>query len=162
MTRDGFPVPPELADRIKTVCRVSLRKILTGSFFILMVNLLAENDILYRRNFSNTLKLISEEGPEVFYNGSISKSLVDYIQSRDGIMNEADLANYTLVLKSLFEGWYHGRKVITCGAPCSGPALIQALNILEGFELGKKDRITPEEVHLLVESMKCTRLSDLF
>jgi gamma-glutamyltranspeptidase/glutathione hydrolase/leukotriene-C4 hydrolase len=108
-----------------------------------------------RKNLSNTLKLISEQGPQVFYNGSISKSLVAYIQSRGGIMTEADIANYTVSIEDPITGWYHGREVITCGAPCSGPALIQALNILEGFSLGKQGHMTAEGVHLLVEAMKC-------
>jgi gamma-glutamyltranspeptidase / glutathione hydrolase / leukotriene-C4 hydrolase len=160
MTRDGFPVPPELAGRIKRFADF-IKKDPDWGFLYPHGRLLVENDILYRKNFSNTLKLISE-GPEVFYNGSIAKSLVAYIHSRDGIMTESDLANYTVRVEEPIHGWYHGRKIITCGAPCSGPALIQALNILEGFELGNKRRMTPQGVHLLVEAMKCTQLSSPF
>ena len=155
MMRDGFPVPPELANRIKRF-RGFITKDPDWKFLYPEGKLLEENDILYRQNFSNTLKLISEKGPKVFYNGSISESLTKYIQSRGGIVTADDFANYTVSIEYPIRGWYHGREIITCGAPCSGPALIQALNILEGFSLGKKGRMIPEEVHLLVESMKCT------
>jgi gamma-glutamyltranspeptidase / glutathione hydrolase / leukotriene-C4 hydrolase len=155
MMRDGFPVPPELANRIERY-RDFMKKDSDWEFLYPNGEFLVENDVLYRRNFSNTLKLISEKGPKAFYNGSISKALVAYIRSRGGIMTEGDFTNYTVSIEEPIRGWYHGREVITCGAPCSGPALIQALNILEGFQLGKKGHMTPEEVHLLVESMKCT------
>ena len=161
MMRDGFPVPPELANRIKRFGDF-IMKDPDWKFLYPEGKLLEENDTLYRRNFSNTLKLISEKGPKVFYNGSISESLARYIQSREGIITTDDFANYTVSIEDPIRGWYHGREVITCGAPCSGPALIQALNILEGFSLGKKGRMTPEEVHLLVESMKCNPPSRLY
>jgi gamma-glutamyltranspeptidase / glutathione hydrolase / leukotriene-C4 hydrolase len=159
MMRDGLPVPLELAHRIERFGDF-IKKDPDWKFLYPRGKLLVENDILYRRNFSNTLKLISEQGPEAFYNGSISKSLVAYIRSRDGIITESDLASYSAIVEEPIYGWYHGRKLITCGAPCSGPALIQALNILEGFEIGRKGPMTPQEVHLLVETMKCTHLSD--
>ena len=155
MMRDGFPVPPELANRIKKFA-IFITKDPDWKFLYPEGKLLEENDILYRLNFSNTLRLISEKGPKAFYNGSISESLTKYIQSRGGIMTTDDFVNYSVSIEDPIRGWYHGREVITCGAPCSGPALIQALNILEGFSLGKKNRMIPEEVHLLVESMKCT------
>jgi gamma-glutamyltranspeptidase/glutathione hydrolase/leukotriene-C4 hydrolase len=157
MMRDGFPVPPELAKRIKTFGGFMIKDP-DWKFLYPEGRLLEENDMLYRLNFSNTLKTISDQGPKVFYNGSISRSLTKYVRSRGGIITEEDFANYTVSIENPISGWYHGREVITCGAPCSGPALIEALNILEGFELGKKGRMTPEEVHLLVEAMKCTLL----
>lgn len=156
MMRDGVPVPLELAKRIKGPGEFILKDP-DWSFLYPDGKLLEENDVLYRRNFSETLRLIAEEGPEAFYNGSISRSLVAYVQSRGGIMTEDDMANYSVSIEEPIHGWYHGREVITCAAPCSGPALLQALNILEGFGLGKKGHMTPEEVHLLVEAMKCTR-----
>ena len=154
MTRDGFRVPPELALRLRRYGKF-IPKDPDWQFLYPYGKLLEENDMLYRRNFSNTLKLISEEGPKAFYSGSIAKSIVAYIQSKGGIMTEEDIANYTVRIEKPIHGWYHGREVITCGAPCSGPALIEALNVLEGFSLGKNGHMTPKEVHLLVEAMKC-------
>jgi gamma-glutamyltranspeptidase/glutathione hydrolase/leukotriene-C4 hydrolase len=155
LMRDGLPVPPELANRIQKFGDFMLEDP-DWKFLYPEGKLLVENDILYRRNFSKTLEQISEEGPETFYNSSISKSLAAYVQQRGGIMTEDDIANYTVRIEEPIHGWYHGRQIITCGAPCSGPALIQALNILEGFSLGQKGHMSPDEVHLLVEAMKCT------
>jgi gamma-glutamyltranspeptidase/glutathione hydrolase/leukotriene-C4 hydrolase len=146
MMRDGVPVPPELANRIRRFGD-SMVKDPDWSFLHPNGKLLVENDI-------------AEEGPRVFYNGAISKSLAAYVQSKGGIMTEADIAGYKVSVEEPIHGWYHGREIITCGAPCSGPALIQALNILEGFSLGEKGHMTPSEVHLLIEAMKCTPAED--
>ena len=154
MMRHGIRVPPELANRIK---RFGDFMIKDPDWRFLYPNgtLLVENDMLYRKNFSNTLQLIADQGPSVFYNGSISKSIAAYVQKRGGILTEEDIANYSVGVEEAIYGWYHGRQVITCGAPCSGPALLQALNILEGFAIGRKGYVQPHEVHLLVEAMKC-------
>jgi gamma-glutamyltranspeptidase / glutathione hydrolase / leukotriene-C4 hydrolase len=155
MTRDGFLVPPELADRIRRYADF-IKADPEWDFLLGHGKLLKEHEMVHRKNFSNTLKEIAEKGPVAFYNGSISKRLVSYIREKGGIMTQDDFLNYNVSIEEPIVGWYHGREILTCGAPCSGPALIQALNILEGFPLGKHDRMTPKEVHLLVEAMKCT------
>src|SRR5579859_2891768 len=155
MTRHGFAVPPELSNRIKRFGDFMLKDP-DWDFLYPNGTLLTENDILYRRNFSKTLEDIAEHGPRAFYNGSIADSIAAYTQARGGILTEEDLANYTVRIEDPISGWYHGREIITCGAPCSGPALLQALNILEAFPLGKNGGMTPQDVHLLVEAMKCT------
>jgi gamma-glutamyltranspeptidase / glutathione hydrolase / leukotriene-C4 hydrolase len=159
MMRDGVRVPPELANRIKRFGEFMLKDP-DWSFLYPNGTLLVENDMLYRKNFSSTLQLIAEHGPSVFYNGSISRSIAAYVQNRGGILTEADIANYTVSIEEPIHGWYHGRQVITCGAPCSGPALLQALNILEGFPIGHNGYVKPHEVHLLVEAMKCIPCKD--
>jgi gamma-glutamyltranspeptidase/glutathione hydrolase/leukotriene-C4 hydrolase len=153
--RDGHRIGPELANRIQRFGDFILKDP-DWKFLYPTGKLLVENEMLLRPNFSNTLKSIAEDGPSVFYNGSVGLGIVNYVQKRGGILTLEDMANYSVKLEDPIYGWYHGRQVITCGAPCSGPALIQALNILEGFELGRKGRMTPDEVHLLVEAMKCT------
>jgi len=154
MMRDGIPVPPELANRIKKFGDFMIKDP-DWRFLYPNGTLLVENDMLYRKNFSNTLQLIADHGPSVFYNGSISNAIATYVRKRGGIMTEEDIANYSVSIENPIHGWYHGRQIITCGAPCSGPALLQALNILEGYGIGQKGYIVPHEVHLLVESMKC-------
>jgi gamma-glutamyltranspeptidase / glutathione hydrolase / leukotriene-C4 hydrolase len=159
ITRDGFVVPQELANRIKKHADF-IQKDPDWNFLVRDGITLTQYDLVYRKTFSNTLKTIAEEGPMSFYNGSISKSLVAYIRKKGGIMSKTDFAKYTVRIEDPIRGWYHGREILTCAAPCSGPALIQALNILEGYQLGKKGKMTPEGVHLLVEAMKCSLNSD--
>jgi gamma-glutamyltranspeptidase / glutathione hydrolase / leukotriene-C4 hydrolase len=157
MMRHGIPVPVELVRRMQRF-KDFIVKDPDWAFLYPNGTLLQENDILYRTNFSYTLEKIAEEGPQVFYNGSISESLVAHIQATGGIMTAEDMANYTVSIEEPIHGWYRGHEVITCGAPCSGPALLLALNILEGYSFRGAGHVEPVEVHLLVEAMKRSRM----
>ncbi len=44
-------------------------------------NLLKENDIIRFPKLADTYKKIAEEGPDVFYNGSMAQDIVDDIQA---------------------------------------------------------------------------------
>lgn len=44
-------------------------------------NLLKENDIIKFPKLADTYERIAEEGPDVFYNGSMAQSIVDDIQA---------------------------------------------------------------------------------
>lgn len=44
-------------------------------------NLLKENDIIRYLKLADTYEKIAEEGPDVFYNGSMAQNIVDDIQA---------------------------------------------------------------------------------
>lgn len=44
-------------------------------------NLLKENDIIRFLKLADTYERIAEEGPDVFYNGSMAQNIVDDIQA---------------------------------------------------------------------------------
>jgi gamma-glutamyltranspeptidase/glutathione hydrolase len=50
-------------------------------------------------------------------------------------------------------GYYHGARIVSASPPASGGiALVDALNILEDYDLGKLDAVTRK--HLIVEAMR--------
>lgn len=63
-------------------------------------NLLKENDIIRFLKLADTYERIAEEGPNVFYNGSMAQNIVDDIQA----------AGHFIL--SLFNPIYHALKVI--------------------------------------------------
>ena len=70
-----------------------------------------------------------------------------------GNWTEADLANYKVVERPPVVGHYRGARIVSGSPPTSGGiALIDALNILEGFDLDKVDKVT--RTHLIVEAMR--------
>ncbi|KAF0439340.1 gamma-glutamyltranspeptidase [Gigaspora margarita] len=68
--------------------------------------LLEKGEIVYRRNFSRTLELISENYTE-FYEGSIARSLIKEINGRGGIMSCDDFKNYKTIIREPVIGYYH-------------------------------------------------------
>jgi gamma-glutamyltranspeptidase / glutathione hydrolase len=101
-----------------------------------------------------TLRTIATD-PDDFYHGEIAQKLAADIQKGGGLITTEDLARYTVKEREPLTGTYKGYTVVSAPPPSSGGVvLIEALNILEGYELNRwKDR-TPDEMHLLVEAYR--------
>ncbi|CAG8583886.1 12319_t:CDS:10 [Dentiscutata erythropus] len=134
LSRDGFPVPPELAIRLKSYRSVILNVPSYRDIYAPHGQLLTEGKIVHRLNFSKTLEAIANDSTE-FYEGYIAKSLVKEINTQGGKMTFEDFVNYRPIVREPIIGYYHGRKVITPPEPTSGPALIFMLNLLEGYNM---------------------------
>ena len=118
---------------------------------------------------ANTLeRLVAEEGSQdskdrsagleavrkCFYEGPIADELVQWNQGMGGLFVKEDLSNYKARIEEPIHGTYRGHDVYKCGFWTQGPALIQALNVLEGYELNQMKPNDPEFIHLVIESLK--------
>ncbi len=111
-------------------------------------------DRLVQPDLARTLQRIADNGADGFYFGEVADKLVAEMQRADGLITHDDLAGYQAMVRSPVRGTYRGYEVI--GAPPSssgGTTLIEALNILETFEL-QPSRDSAENVHRFVETMK--------
>ena len=101
-----------------------------------------------------TLKAIAAD-PDDFYHGRIAHQLAADIQKNGGLITTEDLARYSVKERDPITGTYKDYTIISAPPPSSGGiALIEALNILEGYNLSRwKDR-TPDEMHLIVEAYR--------
>jgi gamma-glutamyltranspeptidase/glutathione hydrolase len=72
-----------------------------------------------------------------------------------GLITHKDLAGYRAKEREPVHGTYRGYDVYGPPPPSSGGvALVEMLNILEGFELRKRGRHSAEAVHLMIEAMR--------
>lgn len=73
---------------------------------------------------------------------------------RRGVLRAADMAgwraNYETPEHVLYRGW----AVYKAGPWSQGPAMLQTLKLLEGFDIGAMDTLGPDFVHTLVEAQK--------
>ena len=101
-----------------------------------------------------TLKTIAAD-PDDFYRGHIAKELAADVEKGGGLITVEDLARYSVREREPVTGTYKDYTIISAPPPSSGGvALIEALNILEGYNLSRwKDR-TPDEMHLIVEAYR--------
>jgi gamma-glutamyltranspeptidase/glutathione hydrolase len=114
---------------------------------------LGNGDRLLQYDLADTLKLIAEKGPAGFYEGRTAKTLARAIRAAGGIMTEDDLKNYRAIVRQPVRGTYRGYDIVSMPPPSSGGiALIEMLNILEAYELGKLPK--PQTQHLVIEAMK--------
>ena len=81
------------------------------------------------------------ENPDDFYHGSLARELAAAIQKGGGLVTADDLAQYTVKERQPIRGTYRGYEIISAPPPSSGGvALVEALNILEGYDLAKGRR----------------------
>ncbi|MBN8929081.1 MAG: gamma-glutamyltransferase, partial [Rhodospirillales bacterium] len=71
-----------------------------------------------------------------------------------GLLTADDMASWEAGVEPPLAYDYHGHTVLKCGAWSQGPAFLQQLAILRGFNLDAADPVGPEFVHLVVEAAK--------
>ncbi|MEP7314496.1 MAG: gamma-glutamyltransferase, partial [Pseudomonadota bacterium] len=102
---------------------------------------------------ARTLQTMASEGMASFYTGSIAKQMVAGVRELGGIWTSEDLAAYKAIEREPIVGMYRGAKIISVPPPSSGGiALVEALNVLSGFELSKLDAVTRK--HVIIEAMR--------
>ncbi len=110
---------------------------------------------LVQPELAATLRKIARVGPAEFYTGKTATAIAAEVQRRGGVLTASDLAGYAPVLRPPLRGNYRGFEVISFPPPSSGGvALIQMLNILEGFDLRPLGAGSSASIHRVAESMK--------
>jgi gamma-glutamyltranspeptidase/glutathione hydrolase len=112
-------------------------------------------DKLVLADLGRTLRRIAENGPDAFYTGEIAGLLEAEMKDAGHWITKADLAAYAAQERKPIHGTYRGFDIYGPSPPSGGgTVLVEALNILENFDLAKHDRWSPEANHLILEAMK--------
>ncbi len=111
-------------------------------------------EVLKQPDLARTLKRIVAN-PDDFYHGAMAHELAASMQKGGGLITVEDLAQYEVKEREAMRGSYRGYDIISAPPPSSGgTALIEILNILEGYDLAKfRGRTTPA-VHLTLEAFR--------
>jgi len=91
---------------------------------------------------------------DLFYKGSIAHRIADASQKYNGLIAYEDLANFHADLEEPKMGTYRGYEIYKPGFWTQGPVMIEALNILEGFDLKAMGHNSPQYLHTVVEAAK--------
>ena len=114
-----------------------------------------DGDRLVQPDLAKTLARIAEHGADGFYKGPTAELLASEMKAAAGLITLSDLAAYRANVRRPVHGTYRSHDVYGPPPPSSGgTVLIQMLNMLEGFELRKRGRYSPETLHLMIETMK--------
>ena len=112
-------------------------------------------DLIVRADYAHTLEEVARLGPDVLYTGSIGQMVVDDMAANGGIITSEDLRDYRIHLREPVRGTYRGYEIVSMAPTSSGgTAIVEMLNILEGFDVEAAGFGTSKGVHLLAESMK--------
>ncbi|HKB88963.1 MAG TPA: gamma-glutamyltransferase family protein [Opitutaceae bacterium] len=95
-----------------------------------------------------------QAGRDDFYKGETAKKIAAAQKAAGGVMTYEDMATYTGRIEEPVSVKFHDLEVFKCGFWDQGPVLLQALNILEGFDLAKMGFNSAEYIHTVTEAMK--------
>jgi gamma-glutamyltranspeptidase/glutathione hydrolase len=113
-----------------------------------------QGDIFRQPQLARTLERIAAD-PDDFYHGQLARELAGFIQRGGGLVTLHDLASYEVKDRVPIHGTYRGLEIISAPPPSSGGiALVEALNILEGFDLTQVGMDSAQSVHLVSEAYR--------
>ncbi len=155
LANEGFALDAALRVAIERQQSAMKRFADLGRVFLPNGTVPKQGDIIRQPDLGATLKAIGEDGGESFYRGRIAAAIVDTVRASGGVITREDLKNYKPVWREPLIGSYRGRRVITMPPPSSGGvAILQMLNILEGYNVGQMEHDSSAYLHLVTEAMK--------
>ena len=111
--------------------------------------------IFVQKDLAKTLRLLAQRGEGTFRDGEIGRAIVAEVGKRGGLLTAKDLLDYQPRWREPVIGSYRGFRVASFPPPSSGGAvLVQALNVLEGFDLAELRAGGAPAIHLVTEAMK--------
>lgn len=117
-------------------------------------NFYQEGEILRQPDLARTLERIAKN-PDDFYRGSLARELSTTIQKGGGLITASDLADYEVKERKPIRGTYRDYDIISAPPPSSGGvALLEILNILEGYDLAKFGNRSAQAIHLATEAFR--------
>lgn len=90
---------------------------------------------------------------ERFYRGDIAAEIVRANREHGGLFTESDLAEWQVRIEEPVSTRYKGIDVYKLTTWVQGPAMLQALNILEGFDLKAMGYNSANYIHTLYQAM---------
>lgn len=154
---DGFPINYDLAELLST--KESWLKTNAASaqeFYKDDGETYAPGEIMRRPALAKTLEIVADQGPDAFYRGEIADKIVADMERHGGHIDRQDLALYEAVFREPIRGTYRDYEIVAMPPPSSGGiALVEALNILEGFPLSEW-QYSAKSLHVIAETLKLT------
>ena len=91
-----------------------------------------------------------------FYRGDLARAITGYQKQEGGYLSMRDMAEYHSAIEPVVRRSWRGHELITCGPWCQGPALQQALALVEAVGIDGLAHNSADYLHRIVE---CLNLS---
>jgi gamma-glutamyltranspeptidase / glutathione hydrolase len=155
LARDGFVVTDGLARSLNETLPLFRQYPATLAQFTRNGTPYATGEILKQPDLARTLERIASKGPAGFYEGETATLLEQEMRAHGGILTREDLKNYRAVRRAPVRGNYRGCEIISMPPPSSGgTAIIEILNILEGYNLATNGFGAAQNVHWTAEALR--------
>ncbi|MFQ5995112.1 MAG: gamma-glutamyltransferase family protein [Acidiferrobacterales bacterium] len=169
LARDGFPIHPYTAEQIRMHADEYRRWPSNAEIYLPGGQAPAPGELFVQKDLAKTLQYMVDEEKaaavggraaglqavhDAFYRGDIAQTTVRFHQENGGLLGIEDLAQFKVDIEPPAHTRFHDLELYTCSFWCQGPVLLQALNILSGFDLAELGHNTKDYIHVLAEGLK--------
>ena len=153
---DGFAAPSGLAQSLARADTTSFKDYPASvAAFSKNGQPYVAGETIRQPDLAKTLTRIRDNGRDGFYKGMTARLVAEDMRRHGGQITEEDLAAYEAKERVPIRGNYRGYEIISMPPPSSGGvALVEMLNILEGYPLEAAGHDSPRYVHLVTETMR--------
>jgi len=150
----GFPITEALARGLESGQAKLAKYPSTTKLWFKDGKPLQIGDLMKNPDLARTLRTIAAQGAEPFYRGDIAKNTAAFLKANGGIITEADLGAVHPFEDAPLHINYRGTDVYECPPNSQGFVMLEALNILEGYDLKQMGRNSAPYLHAVTEALK--------
>ena len=164
----GFPIAEEFAGMLRGYQPILELWPASKAFYYPNGTPPAKGDVVRMPSLANTLKQLAaaekkargnrtkkiEAVRDAFYRGDIAKRVAKFSEENGGLITYDDLKGFhgdeDVPKSTTFQGY----EVFKPGFWTQGPVMLEALNILDGYDLKAMGHNSPEYLHTVIEAVK--------
>jgi gamma-glutamyltranspeptidase/glutathione hydrolase len=150
----GFPV----SELIAHYWEISVRRLADQPGFLATFSregrAPGEGEVWRNPALARTYRLLAEGGRDAFYQGEIAERIVSFVREHGGYLSLEDFRAHASTWVDPVSTSYRGHEVWQLPPNGQGIAVLQLLNILEGYDLRSWGPESAEYVHHFIEAKK--------
>ena len=166
--RDGFAMYPTMRRLISERAENALRWPESAAIFMPGGRVPEVGELFVQSDLAGSLQYMADEeaaaakrgreaglraARDAFYRGDIGRAMVRFHEENEGLITAEDMESFKVRVEPPVASRFRDIDVFACGPWCQGPALLQALNLLESFDLGGFGHNSPAYVHVVAEAI---------
>ncbi len=166
--RDGFPAYPFFVETLTSKLEEYRHYPTTTDIFLPGGRLPAVGDNFVQADLARSLQYMVDQeraaggdreaglraAHDAFYRGDIAAAIVRFQRENGGWLAEDDLASFEAKIEPPCRTRFGDMDVHGCGPWSQGPMVLEALNILDGFDLRALGHNSARYIHAVTEALK--------
>jgi gamma-glutamyltranspeptidase/glutathione hydrolase len=152
--RDGFPVSEVIANDWANGAVKVTNQAGFNAVYLLGDRVPLKGEVFRNPGLATTLEAIATNGRKAFYGGDVARRIESFLQTHGGFLTARDLVEHKSEWVEPVSTNYRGYDVWELPPNTQGIAVLQMLNILEGFDLKRYGFGSVEHAHLFIEAKK--------
>ena len=150
--REGYPVTGRLARWIEMCAGENALNAHALALFVPNGTAPRAGGRLRNSGLARVLERIASDGHEGFYAGDTALAVASFSRAGGGFFDEADFGAQQANWGEPLSATYRGVEIFETPPPTQGFTVLEMLNLVEPYDIGKMDPLGPELAHLLVQA----------